>query len=337
MDQRRMKAMTLKEPGSVFNNPLDAENVVVLEPGPGEIRVRVSVCGVCHTDLHTVEGDLTLPHLPIIPGHQVVATVEKIGPGSDRFSVGDRVGVAWLNWTCGRCRYCLDGMENLCPNARFTGLHVDGGYAQYMVVDERFAYPLPDAFSDIDASPLLCAGIVGYRALRLSGIQPGGSLGLYGFGASAHLVIQVARFWDCQVFVFTRGENHRRLAQRLGAEWTGGAEDIPPQSLDSSVIFAPAGWIVPLALQHLRPGGVLAINAIHMSEIPEMPYGLIYGERVLRSVANFTRNDAEEFLQLASEIPVRSQVEVYPLDEANKVLMKLKKSKFQASAALRIP
>jgi propanol-preferring alcohol dehydrogenase len=206
-----------------------------------------------------------------------------------------------------------------------------------MVVDEGFAYPIPDAFSDADASPLLCAGIVGYRALRLSGVQPGGSLGLYGFGASAHLVIQVARYWDCQVFVFTRGEHHRRLAHRLGAVWTGGAEDEPPERLDGSVIFAPAGWIVPLALQHLRPGGVLAINAIHMSDIPEMSYGLIYEERVLRSVANFTRNDAEEFLQLASEIPVRSEVEVYPLEEANKVLMKLKKSKFQAAAALRIP
>lgn len=332
-----MKVMILKEPGSVFDNPLFAKDAVVPEPRPGEIRIRVSVCGVCHTDLHTVEGDLALPRLPVIPGHQVVAAVEKNGPGSDRFSVGDRVGVAWLNWTCGRCRYCRNGLENLCPDARFTGLHVDGGYAQYMVVDEGFAYPIPDKFSDTEASPLLCAGIVGYRALRLSGVKPGGSLGLYGFGASAHLVIQVAQYWDCQVFVFTRGEHHRRLAHRLGAVWTGGAEDEPPERLDGSVIFAPAGWIVPLALQHLRPGGVLAMNAIHMSAIPEMPYGLIYEERVLRSVANFTRNDAEEFLQLASEIPIKSEVEVYSLEEANEVLIKLKESKIQASAALRIP
>lgn len=332
-----MKVMILKEPGSVFDNPLFAKDAVVPEPRPGEIRIRVSVCGVCHTDLHTVEGDLALPRLPVIPGHQVVAAVEKNGPGSDRFSVGDRVGVAWLSWTCGKCRYCRNGLENLCPDARFTGLHVDGGYAQYMVVDEGFAYPIPDKFSDTEASPLLCAGIVGYRALRLSGVKPGGSLGLYGFGASAHLVIQVAQYWDCQVFVFTRGEHHRRLAHRLGAVWTGGAEDEPPERLDGSVIFAPAGWIVPLALQHLRPGGVLAMNAIHMSAIPEMPYGLIYEERVLRSVANFTRNDAEEFLQLASEIPIKSEVEVYSLEEANEVLIKLKQSKIQASAALRIP
>jgi propanol-preferring alcohol dehydrogenase len=337
VEESWMRAMILKEPGSVFDRPLVVAEMIIPEPGPGEIRVRVSVCGVCHTDLHTVEGDLPLKQLPIIPGHQVVATVEKLGVGSDRFSLGDRVGIAWLHWTCGRCHYCSKGMENLCPNARFTGLDANGGYAQYMTVNEGFAYPIPDAFSDTDAAPLLCAGIVGYRALRLSGIQPGGRLGLYGFGASAHLVIQVARHWDCEVFVFTRGEDHRRLARQLGAIWTGGAEEQPPEPLDSSVIFAPAGWIVPLALKHLRPGGTIAINAIHMSDIPAMPYGRIYGERVLRSVANLTRTDAEAFLQLAAAIPIKSEVEVFSLDEANEVLIKLKNREHQGAAALRIP
>jgi len=337
MNKSPMIAMKLTEPGSVFENRLAAERVPVPEPASGEIRIRVSACGVCHTDLHTVEGDLDLPRLPVIPGHQVVGVVDKAGPSSTRFRSGDRVGVAWLYHTCGHCHYCTHSMENLCPDAQFTGLSVDGGYAEYMVVPERFAFPIPDAFSDTGATPLLCAGIVGYRALRLSGIQPGGRLGLYGFGASAHLVIQVARYWDCQVYVFTRGEHHRLLASQLGAVWSGGAEDNPPVRLDASVIFAPVGWIVPLALGHLRPGGVLAINAIHMSDIPEIPYRLIYEERAVKSVANFTRNDATEFLRLASEIPIRCEVEVFPLEEANEVLMKLKKSELRASAALRIP
>jgi propanol-preferring alcohol dehydrogenase len=332
-----MIAMQLREPGSVFENRLAAERIPVPEPATGEIRIRVSACGVCHTDLHTVEGDLDLPRLPVILGHQVVGVVDIAGPSSTRYRSGDRVGVAWLYRTCGHCHYCTHNLENLCPDAQFTGLSVDGGYAEYMVVPERFAFPIPDTFSDTGAAPLLCAGIVGYRALRLSGIQPGGRLGLYGFGASAHLVIQVARHWDCEVYVFTRGEHHRRLASQLGAVWTGGAEDNPPERLDASVLFAPVGYIVPLALGHLRPGGVLAINAIHMSDIPEIPYRLIYDERVLRSVANFTRVDATEFLRLASEIPVRCEVEVFHLEEANEVLMKLKKSELQASAVLKIP
>ncbi len=337
MNPSRMKAMRLSEPGPALSAPLHPASVDIPEPGSKEIRIRVSVCGVCHTDLHTIEGDLDLPRLPLIPGHQIVGEVDKTGADSDQFSVGERVGVAWLNWACGRCDYCLSDLENLCLEARFTGLHRDGGYAQYMVVDEGFAYPIPESFTDVEAAPLLCAGIVGYRALRLSGVQPGGRLGLYGFGASAHLVIQVARYWECEVYVFTRGEHHRRLATQLGAVWTGGAEDEPPYRLDASVIFAPAGWIVPKTLGHLRPGGVAAINAIHMSNIPEMPYGLLYEERVLKSVANFTRKDASEFLRLAAEIPVRCEVETFPLDEANEVLMKLKRSEFEAAAALRMP
>jgi propanol-preferring alcohol dehydrogenase len=280
---------------------------------------------------------LDLPQLPITPGHQIVGTIEAVGPGASRYEEGERVGVAWLYWTCGECRYCRSGQENLCPNAQFTGLHADGGYAQYMVVDEEFAYPLPDAFTDAEVSPLLCAGIIGFRSLRLSGIHPGGRLGLYGFGASAHLAIQVANHWECDVYVFTRSENHRQLARELGAAWVGGARDEIDAGLDASVIFAPAGWIVPLALGHLRPGGTVAINAIHMSPIPELEYDTLYGERVLRSVANFTRQDAQDFLELAAEIPIQTEVELFSLDEANSVLQKLKNSEIRGAAALKIP
>ncbi|MDX1615687.1 MAG: zinc-binding alcohol dehydrogenase family protein, partial [Candidatus Promineifilaceae bacterium] len=260
-----MKAMRLHATQPIDEAPLTHEDAPQLTPGVGQMRLRVHMCGVCHTDLHTVEGDLDLPKLPITPGHQVVATVEALGPGVSAHRPGDRVGVAWLHWTCGECQYCTSGQENICPNARFTGLHADGGYAQMMIVHQDFAYPIPDDFTDQEAAPLLCAGIVGFRALRLSNVSRGGKLGLYGFGASAHLVIQVARHWQCDVYVFTRNENHRRLARRLGAAWVGGAEDDCPVELDGSINFAPAGYIIPLALGHLRPGGTLAINAIHMS------------------------------------------------------------------------
>ncbi|MFQ5400422.1 MAG: zinc-dependent alcohol dehydrogenase family protein [Anaerolineae bacterium] len=333
-DSEMMRAMLLRAPAEVGTSPLALVEAPIPEPGPGKIRLRVRACGVCHTDLHTVEGELKLPRLPLIPGHQIVGVVEKTGPGSGRYRVGDRVGVAWLGQTCGGCEYCLAGQENLCPEARFTGLDVDGGYAEFTVVDERFAYPLPENFSDEAAAPLLCAGIIGYRSLRLSGIRPGGRLGLYGFGASAHLAIQVARHWKCQVYVFTRSEAHRRHALALGAAWAGGAEEQPPVKLDGSVTFAPAGWIIPLALDHLRPGGTLAINAIHLSPIPELPYSLIYGERVLRSVANFTRQDAEAFLKLAAEIPVKTTTETVPLEKANQALARLKASEIQGAAVL---
>jgi len=331
-----MQAMSLYEPGPIVSGRLRPTELEIPLPGADQIVLKTSICGVCRTDLHTVEGDLDLPRLPIIPGHQVVGTVFAKGGLVEEFNLGDRAGVAWLYKTCGNCVYCRHGMENLCESAMFTGLHANGGYAQYMVVGADYAYPLPDRFEDANAAPLLCAGIVGYRSLKLSGIQPGGSLGLYGFGASAHLVIQVAVSWDCRVHVFSRGKEHRRLAQELGAIWTGEAEEEPPEPLDGSVIFAPAGWIVPLALKHLRPGGILAINAIHMSDIPQMPYQTIYGERVLRSVANFTRSDASEFLGLAAEIPIESTVELFPLEEANEVLVKMKRSELQASAALLI-
>ena len=331
-----MYAMMLKKTGEVGSGPLVAVDTAVPHPTPHQVRLKVSMCGVCHTDLHTVEGDLDLPHLPIIPGHQIVGVVDELGEACTRHQIGDRLGVAWLNWACGECHYCRRGLENLCENGRFTGLHVHGGYAQYVVIDERFAFPLPHTFRDEEAAPLLCAGIIGYRALRLSGIQPGQRLGLYGFGASAHLAIQVARHWECEVYVFTRSVDHQQHARELGAIWAGSADDETPQPLDASVTFAPAGWIIPLALGHLRSGGTLAINAIHTSPIPEMPYGLIYGERVLRSVANFTRQDAEEFLQLAARIPLQTAVEIYPLSDANQVLQRLKASEIRGAAVLKI-
>ncbi len=332
-----MKAMVLTTPKPADDNPLTLTTLPDPQPGPGQVRLQVRVCGVCHTDLHTVEGDLTLPKLPLIPGHEIVGVVDALGSGATRFQVDDRVGVAWLNWACGNCDFCQQGHENLCRSARFTGLHADGGYAQYTVVDERFAYPIAEAFTDAEAAPLMCAGIIGYRSLCLSEIQAGGRLGLYGFGASAHIAIQVARYWGCEVYVFSRAEEHRRHAEELGAVWTGLAQDKPPALLDASIIFAPAGWLVPLALGHLRPGGTLAINAIYMSPIPEIRYNLIYGERTMRSVANFSRHDAEEFLPLAGEIPVRTEVEVFPLEEANAVLQRLRRSEIRGAAVLAIP
>jgi propanol-preferring alcohol dehydrogenase len=333
-DKATMLAMVLTEPGPVEAAPLALTEVERPEPGPGQLRLRVSACGVCHTDLHTVEGELALPRRPIIPGHQVVGTVERRGPGALRFGLGQRLGVGWLGWSCGQCSFCRQGQENLCPQARFTGQHSDGGYAEAIVVDERFAYPLPPSFEDSAAAPLLCAGIVGYRALRLSQLRPGERLGLYGFGASAHLVIQVARAQGSSVYVFSRGPAHRQLAQRLGAVWTGRAEESPPHPLDAAIIFAPAGAIVPLALAHLRPGGSLVINAIHMSPIPELAYALLYGERRLQSVANFTRADATGFLALAGETRITTEVERWPLSQANEALRRLKAGAIQGAAVL---
>lgn len=331
-----MKTVALTEPGSVDEAGLEVIDRPVPEPGPGELLLRVRTCGVCHTDLHTIEGDLDLPRLPLVPGHQIVGIVAETGPETREFDPGDRVGAGWLYETCGSCTFCEDGQENLCPEARFTGLDADGGYAEYVTVREGFAYPLPEQFSDEEAAPLLCAGIIGYRSLRRAEIRPGERLGLYGFGASAHLAIQVARHWNCEVYVFSRTETHRRLAEDLGAVWTGSARTRPPDDLDASVTFAPAGWIVKEALDHLRPGGTLAINAIHMSPVPELPYDRIYHERTLRSVKNFTRSDAEEFLRIAGEIPVETTVEVFPLEETRTALRRLKHSEIDGSAALRI-
>lgn len=305
------------------------------EPGPGQLRLRVLACGVCHTDLHVAEGDIRPPRYPIVPGHQVVGVVDAVGEGVTGWKVGDRAGVPWLHAACGECDFCRRGQENLCPEARFTGFHVDGGFAEYLLAEARYALPIPEGLQDEAVAPLLCAGIIGYRSLRLADLQPGERLGLVGFGASAHLAIQVARHWGCEVYVFTRSESHRRLARDLGAAWVGGAEDQPPAPLDRAVIFAPAGHLVPKTLERLRPGGTLAINAIHMSPIPEMPYRLIYGERTLRSVANATYQDGVEFLRLAAEIPVRAHVVLYSLEQVNEALRDLKASRVDGAAVVR--
>jgi propanol-preferring alcohol dehydrogenase len=315
---------------------LDLVDVPVPEPGPGQVRLQVKICGACHTDLHIVEGDIHPPKMPIIPGHQVVGTIDALGEGVTDFEPGDRVGVPWLYDVDGECQFCQAGLENLCPNARFTGFHVDGGFAEYMLAEADYTLRLPDDLSDEQAAPMLCAGIIGYRSLHQADLQRGERLGLVGFGASAHLAIQVANHWDCDVYVFTRSEEHRRHAEELGAVWVGGAEDQAPQPLDRAVIFAPAGHLVPKILAKLRPGGTLAINAIYMSPIPEMDYDLIYEERTLRSVANATYQDGVEFLQLAAEIPVKATVQSYDLEQANQALEDIKHSRLNGEAILRI-
>ncbi len=331
-----LRAMVLKKPRPVSEHPLTETDVSRPSPLSHQVLVKVNACGVCHTDLHTIEGDFGLPKLPIIPGHQIVGTVEAVGERVKRFRVGDRVGVPWLHSTCGRCEYCKRGLENLCDKAQFTGLHADGGYAEYVLAPADFAYAIPRDFPDLQAAPLLCAGIIGYRALTLSEVEPGQRLGLYGFGASAHVTIQVARYWGCEVYVFSRSEEHRKHAGELGAVWTGRAEDTPPEPVHSAIIFAPAGGLVPEALRVLAKGGTLALAGIHMSPIPQMDYSLLYGERTVRSVANSTRGDAEGLLKLAAEIPIRTDVETFPLAAANHVLERLKKADIRGAAVLEI-
>ncbi len=332
-----MQAMVLTKPERIEKNPLQLKDVPLPEIGLKDILVRVQVCGICHTDLHTVEGELSLPKLPLIPGHQIVGIVEKKGTEVKRFNLGDRVGIAWLNSTCGKCEFCKNGRENLCEQAKFTGYHSDGGYAQYTIISEDFAYAVPETFSPIEAAPLLCAGIIGYRALRLSEIKPGQRLGLYGFGASAHIVIQIALYWKCEVYIFTRSLEHQKLALDLGAVWAGKAEQIPEKKLHSSIIFAPAGELVPHALKALNRGGTLALAGIYMTPIPQLDYMQhLYFEKALRSVANSTRKDGEELLKLASEITIRTQVTVFPLREANRALQLLKQGKINGAGVLEI-
>ncbi len=332
-----MKAMLLRVPRPVEERPLELTDVPLPEPGPGEVRLSIRVCGICHTDLHTVEGELPLPRLPLVPGHQIVGVVEACGEGADRFAPGQRVGVPWLYHTCGKCEFCRRGMENLCREARFTGLHADGGYAEAIVVHQDFAYPLPEGFDDIQAAPLLCAGIIGYRALRLSEVKPGQRLGLYGFGGSAHVTIQIARHWGCEVYVFTRSEGHRRLARELGAVWVGGAKDDPPARMHGSILFAPAGQLVVDALRVLERGGTLALAGVTMSPIPSLDYDrLLYWERGVRSVANFTRQDAEELLRLAAEVPIHTTTQTFELAKANEALLALKRSEIDGTGVLVI-
>lgn len=328
--------MVLERPLLVEQSPLVLREIRDPSPAAGQVRIRVKCCGLCHTDLHTIEGEIKLPKLPIVLGHQIVGLVDEVGAGVCNFRMGDRVGIPWLHSTDQSCEYCTRGFENLCLNAQFTGLHVDGGYAEYTVVSEQYAYAIPPAFSDENAAPLLCAGIIGYRSYRLSGAGKGDRLGLYGFGASAHLVLQFARLLGCEVSVFTRAKAHRELALELGASWVGSAEEIPPKLLDAAIIFAPAGSLVPLALRALRKAGTLTLAGITMSPIPQMPYDLLYDERVIRSVANSTRQDAREFLDLAAKVPLRTEVQVYDLSHGNEALQALKHSEIKGAGVLRI-
>lgn len=332
-----MKAMVLDQTNDISHRPLRLHDRPIPVPKPDQVLVKIHVCGVCRTDLHVVEGELPHITLPLIPGHQVVGTVVGIGPAVREIHEGDRVGIAWLQGTCGRCEFCTSGRENLCESAQFTGYQVDGGYAEYAVVPARFAYPIPPIFSDDEAAPLLCAGIIGYRALRLSGITPGQRLGLYGFGASAHIAIQIARHWGCPVYVSSLKPAHQALARQLGAVWVGGAMEMPPDKLHGSIIFAPAGELVPPALRALERGGTLALAGIHMSPIPSLDYDReVFGERVIRSVTANTRQDGIDLLREAAAIPIKPHTVRFPLEEANRALQELKAGSFQGAAVLAI-
>ena len=338
-----MKAALLNKPAPINTNPLVVTDTATPTPGPGEILIRVSHCGVCRTDLHVVEGDLPQRKSPVIPGHQVLGTIESFGTGANsnaannlKLKVGDRVGVAWLHHTDGTCQYCRSGAENLCDHPTFTGYTVNGGYAEYVVADTNFVYAIPSIFSDQQAAPLLCAGIIGFRSLRLANVKPGDRLAFYGFGAAAHLAIQVALHWKAEVYALTRDERHRRLALELGAKWAGDTFDTPPEPLDAAIVFAPAGEIVPAALKILRKGGSVVLGGIHMSPIPSFSYDLLYQERVVRSVANNTRKDGEDFLRIAAEIPIRSHVKLFPLAEVNRALNSLKSDAIEGAAVIQV-
>src|SRR5579863_1883733 len=331
-----MKVCVLLSPAPIETNPLQYQDLPKPAPSGTQVLVRVNACGICRTDLHVIEGELTPRKSPIIPGHQVVGVIESVGANATRYPTGTRVGIAWLHSTDGTCEYCKGGKENLCNNPSFTGYTVDGGYAEYALAEESFVYPIPEDFDDLKAAPLLCAGIIGFRALRLSAIGRGGRLGLYGFGAAAHVAIQVARHWGAEVYACTRDERHQKLALELGAVWAGGTVADPPEKLDSAIIFAPAGEIVPAALKALKKGGTLALGGIHMSAIPPLDYDLLYGERVVRSVANNTRQDGHDFLRIAAEIPIHTQIEVFPLREANRALNALKNDAIRGGAVLQV-
>ncbi len=331
-----MRAAVLERLSPADAGPLAVATLPVPVPAPGELLLRVHACAVCRTDLQICEGDIEARRLPVVPGHQAVGTVEAVGDGVEGWSIGDRAGVAWLAGACGVCSRCGAGRENLCEAAEFTGWDRDGGYAERLAVRAAFAHPLPADLDPVEAAPLLCGGIIGYRALRLSGIEPGARLGLYGFGASARLALQVARHWDCEVFVATRSDRDRESARDLGAAWAGGTHDAPPAPLDAAVTFAPAGEVVVAALKAVDRGGTVAVNAIHLDRIPEFAYEHLWWERSLRSVANFTREDAREFLALAAAIPIRTETQVYPLEAANQALADLAAGRVAGAAVLRI-
>lgn len=335
-DIKEMKTMLLKKILPIEERPLEPVDLPEPIPGSKEILIKVSACGICHTELDEIEGRLR-PKLPIVLGHEIVGRVDKLGPGVNKFKIGDRVGIAWINSACGKCSFCKEGKENLCPEFKGTGLDADGGYAEYTVISEDFTYPIPERFSDLEAAPLLCAGAIGYRALKLSGIKPGQSLGLFGFGASAHIVIQVAKYLGSEVFVFSRSEKHRNLAKKFGANWTGGLQDSPPKKLNSAIDFTPVGESIPQGLKVLEKGGRLVIAVIRKrNPLPPLDYQLLWEEREIKSVANITRKDAEEFLPLAAKIPIIPEVQEFKLEEANEALILLKEGKIQGAGVLKI-
>jgi alcohol dehydrogenase, propanol-preferring len=325
-----MKAMVLH----AHREPLRLTEIAAPQPGPGQVLVRVRACAVCRTDLHVVDGELPQPKLPLVPGHEIVGLVAAKGEGVERFTEGDRVGIPWLGWTCGICAFCRSGRENLCDQARFTGYTLDGGYAEYTVADQRFCIPMPEGYSDVEAAPLLCAGLIGYRSLVKAG--EGDRLGIYGFGAAGHIVAQVARFQGRKVYAFTRRDDReaQQFALALGAVWAGDSDAPPPARLDAAIIFAPAGELVPIALTAVAKGGIVVCGGIHMSDIPSFPYDLLWEERRVCSVANLTRRDAEEFFALAPLVPVRTSVQPFPLSEANEALHRLRNGQMQGAAVL---
>jgi propanol-preferring alcohol dehydrogenase len=330
-----MKAAVLTSPGKILDRPLHIEDVPKPEPGAGQVLLRVRACGVCRTDLHIVEGELSPLRESLIPGHQIVGEV--VSGGTPELSVGTRVGVSWIGGTDGECWYCRKNFENLCDSPTFTGYSVNGGYAEYAVARSDFVFPLPATLDDLHAAPLLCAGIIGFRSLRVAGVEPGERVGLFGFGASAHLAIEVLHAWHCEVYVSTRGASHRNLAESLGAKWVGSESDKPPVQLDRAVTFAPSGDVVVLALSSLRKGGVVAINAIHLDRIPEFDYDrLLWGERQIRSVANMTRADARDFLELAAQIHLQPKITTFPLEQANEALAAVKSDSIDGAAVITL-
>jgi propanol-preferring alcohol dehydrogenase len=327
---RTMRAMML----DAARGSLRQATLSIPAPGPGQVLIQVNACAVCRTDLHVVDGELTRPKLPLIPGHEIIGRVSALGDGAERFALGDRVGVPWLGWTCGACEFCRSGRENLCDNARFTGYQIDGGYAEFTVADQRFCFAMPDSYTDVDAAPLLCAGLIGYRSLRMAGDAR--RLGLYGFGAAAHIIAQVARWQGREVYAFTRSGDIQAqdFARELGATWAGGSDQPPPVPLHAAIIFAPVGPLVPTALRAVERGGTVVCAGIHMSPIPSFPYDILWGERVVRSVANLTRADGEEFLRLAPNVPVRTRPLPYPLEHANQALDDLRVGRLQGAAVM---
>jgi alcohol dehydrogenase, propanol-preferring len=325
-----MRAMLFEKAGQ----PLRSVELPSPQPGAAQVLIRVRACAVCRTDLHIADGELKQPKLPVIPGHEIIGVVEKIGPGVNRFELGDRVGVPWLGWTCDACEFCRSGRENLCDQARFTGYTLDGGYAEYTVADQRFCFPIPDSYRDTEAAPLMCAGLIGYRSLVKAG--QGKRLGIYGFGAAAHIVAQVAKYQSREIYAFSRpgDETAKNFALGIGAVWAGSSSELPPVELDTAVIFAPAGELVPQALRALKKGGTVVCGGIHMSDIPSFPYSILWQERSVCSVANLTRRDGEEFLLLAPLVPVRTQIETFPLEEANEALGRLRSGNITGAAVL---